>query len=349
MNPSRLASFLPFLLLGAPLCAQGDVDMRTIAKKGDSVWLAQEEKQHQSTDMGGQEMEQEQATRRVLHVTVKDVDDKGNLIVETKIVRVHGKVTMMGMDGIEFDSAKPDGADAAAGEEDGMGGMGAMLKKQLGAGAGKSFTAKVSTLGKVVELTDGAAELTSGGGGPMGGGMNEGTLKQLVESAFGLLSEKPIAVGGKWPHAIREKSRQAPVDLKLELTLAKADADMFEITGAGTVEKSAEDAKKEDELKLEGVDDEQKEMLREMLKGMAVKNGKVAGAQKISRKDGFVLEATNTVTMDIEMTMGPMEIVTAVKVTTTTTRTTADAALPPAKEAPKKEEAKDEAAKPSGK
>jgi hypothetical protein len=198
MNSRTFLSLLP-LLLASTAFAQGEVDLRTTAKKGSSVWLVQETKQEQNIDMGGQQMEAGNTVTRTIHVTIKDIDDKGNLIVETKIARVQGAVTMPMIGDSEFDSAEPAEAEE---ENDGMGNMAGMMTKALMAGAGKTFTAKVDPHGKVLELLDGAKEIVeSGKDGAMGAsGLDEAALKQIVSGAFGELPSKPVAVGGKWEH-----------------------------------------------------------------------------------------------------------------------------------------------------
>ncbi len=343
MNQLRYLSLFSAICLATPLLAQGEVDLRTTAKKGSSVWLVQETKQAQVIDMQGQEMETEQSTTRTLCFTVKDVDDKGNLVVETKIARIQGSTKLpMGMGDMEFDSAAP-----ASDEDDdgGMGGMGGMMKKAMMAGAGKSFTAKLSPLGKVIELMDGAADILKSDDEKMPGGeaMSADTLKQLVESAFGTLPEKATAVGAKWQHTQKEGNARMPAESKLEMTLTKADAESFEITAVGTVDKPAE--AKADTKDGEKIDDgdEQEAMGREMLKSMKMKNGKQTGTLKVSRQDGFVLESTNTVTMDVEMSAGQMgDMQMSMKQTVTCKRTTAEAAVPAKKaEAPKDEPKKD--------
>ncbi len=317
-----LRTFLP-LLLATPLFCQGEVDLRTTAKKGASVWLLQEMKMDQTIDMGGQQMESGQHVTRTVHLTVKDVDDKGNLIVEAKLARVHGSITMpMGMGDADFDSAKPaEGADG--GEDDGPGAMSGMMTKSMMAGAGKSFTAKVGTNGKVVELVDTKDILAdaAGGGGMTGPGLTEDTLREIAEAAFGALPEKPTAQGGKWSKSTEQGGGRMPFTSKLELTLAKLDAESFEVTATGTVEKPAADAKDA----KEGGDDNP---AAEMMKSMKISNGKVTGTEKVSRQDGFVLESSTVMTMDVEMDtqMGSMQM--GMKSTKTTKRTTADAAMP---------------------
>lgn len=347
MNHSKLLSLVTALALCAPASAQGEFDFRVTAKKGASVWLQQEVKQSQIIDMQGQEMESEQATSRVLQLTVKDVDDKGDLVVETKIARVFGSMGLpMGMGEMEFDSAASEADEDD--EDDGMG-MGAMMsgmKKAFLAGAGKTFTAKVDGKGKVVELMDDAKELLKEGGGGGGGGMrgmagaslNEEMLKSMVEEAFGAVPEKPVAVGGKWAKNETKNSSRMPMQNKVEMTLSKADAESYEITVVGTVEKPAAPTGADGE-ELED-EDGQAAMQKQMMESMQVKNGKIDGFCRVSRTDGFVLEVKNTASADIEMSMAQMgDMAMTIKITTTVKRTTADAATPKKPE-PKKDEAK---------
>ncbi|HEX5053154.1 MAG TPA: DUF6263 family protein [Planctomycetota bacterium] len=343
-NPSHLR-LLSLLCLTTPLLAQGtEHDLRIAAKKGTSVWLLQEAKQEQAIDMGGQQMDMGNTTVHTLHLTVKDVDDKGNLVVETEIVRIHGSMSNPMMGDIDFDSAKK----AAGDDDDEGGGMGmspGMITKAMTALAGKSFVARVDPFGKVASL-EGVAELLAdakknagGMGGAMAQAASEATFRQFVESAFGTRPSKPMATGGTWDHADNEKGVRMPMRSKLQLTLAKVDADNFEVTAVGTVEKA--DAKGE-----EGDDSP----MNEMRKSMKVKNGKVSGSQRVSRQDGFIVEAKNVTTMDLDMA-SPMggDMSMNMKVTTTTKRTTADAAVPAKKAAPAKDEAKKEEGAKSGK
>lgn len=318
-------SFLP-LLLSAPLFCQGEVDLRTTAKKGSSVWLLQEMKMDQTIDMGGQQMETGQHVIRTVHVMVKDTDDKG-LTVEIKLARVQGTMTLpMGMGDQEFDSAAPAAEEDA--DADPTGGMMAGMKKSMLAGAGKSFTAKVGPNGKVTELLDTKDVLADQGGGGMmgGGGITEANLREITEAAFGALPEKPTAPGGKWSSSQAEGGGRMPFTSKLEMTLSKVEADSFEIAAAGTVEKPA--APEQEQGK-----EEEDEGPASMMKKAKITNGKIAGTEKISRQDGFVLTSSTVMTMDVDMEMpgmGSMQM--AMKSTKTTKRTTAEAAMPKAAE-----------------
>ncbi|MBM3960833.1 MAG: hypothetical protein FJ306_02885 [Planctomycetes bacterium] len=341
MNHQKLLSLVTALALCAPGFAQGEIDLKVTTKKGASVWLVEETKSSQVIDMQGQEMETGQTITKYLQFTVKDVDDKGVMTIETKIARVVGSMALpMGMGDMEVDSAAPAEEEE---EEDGMG-MGAMMggmKKAMTAGAGKTFTAKVDAKGKVVELMDDAKELltdSGGGGGRMmgGGAMTEASLKYLVSSAFGELPAKPVAVGGKWERSEKDSAGRMPSNNKFDLTLAKADAESFEVTIAGTVETPAAAG---DADTIEG-DDEQAEMQREIMKSMQMKNGKIAGLCKASRTDGFVTEANLTISMDVEMSAGQMgDMAMSIKTAKSMKRTT-EAAAAPKKAEPKKEETK---------
>ncbi|MBL8748913.1 MAG: hypothetical protein JNK78_07125 [Planctomycetes bacterium] len=325
MNPITKSSILSFLCLAASVAAQGpELTLRTTAKKGSSVWLLQESKQEQTIDQGGQQFDVGGTTTHTLHVTVLDVDDKGMLVVETEIVRIHGAMQMGPMGEAEFDSAAPDDGDDGG---DDMGGMNpSAMVKQMTKLAGKKFVAKLDSMGKATSL-EGAADLLKVGGGRMGNPVNEETLKHLAEAAFGIVPEKPIAVGASWDRVEKGTGRIGASN-KMKLTLAKCDDASFEITATGTVEKPADD----DAAGGEEGDDP----MREMMKNMTISNGKVMGTQKVSRQDGFVIEASNTVSMDvdIETPMGAMQM--AMKNTVSTKRTTAEAAMP--KKAPAKAE-----------
>lgn len=316
-SPSRL--LLPFLVL-APLAAQ-ELDLRTTAKKGSSVWLVVEQTLVRSFEAMGQEVELTQSSTRVQHLTVEDVDDKGNLTVTVAIARIFGRLSGADQD-VTFDShetAEEAGDDEAAG-------MLAAAVKGLQAGAGKSFKAKVSPYGRVLELLDTKAILANTEDAP---GLDESQLKQMVEGSFGRLPEKPTAKGGKWPHADGSRGGRMPTKLVAELTLSQVDDETFEIEAAGKIEKADVAAASDDDSPS-----------TKAAKSMKVENGKASGKQKISRKDGFLLEARLDSSMDSEMNVMGNSLPMSIKSTSTTKRGTEADAKPAKKEAPKKEEPK---------
>lgn len=313
MSPRHPASLFPLLCLAAPLFAQGgEVDLRVATKKGASVWLVQEAKQENTMEAMGQQIETAHTVKHTLHLTVKEVDDKGNATVETTIARIQGTVSMPQPYGeSEFDSLDP------AADEDGD--DAAMMTKGLMVAAGKTFTVKVDGNGKVVEFLADAnkAIAEAKGAGVIGtDALSKESMTQLVEGTFGLRPDKPTTPGSKWPHTKRSGGNQLPFDHKLELTLSKVEADSFEITAAGTVDKP-------EAAEASAVGNEEEKAELEMLTRTKISNGKISGTQKVSRQDGFVLESTNTVSMDMEMGGSPMgDVLNSMKLTVSTKRTT---------------------------
>lgn len=316
-SPSRL--LLPLLVL-APLAAQ-ELDLRTTAKKGSSVWLLVEQTMVRSFEVMGNEVEMTQSTTRVQHITVDEVDDKGNLTVTVAIPRIFGKLHAADEE-IAFDSSEP--AEAAGDDE--TAGMLANAIKVMQAGAGKSFKAKVSPYGRVLELIDAKAMLAET---EDSAGLDEPQLKMMVEGAFGRLPEKPTAKGSKWPYSDAGRGGRMPTKLVVELTLSLVDEDAFEIEAAGKIEKA--------DVAPEGESDDP---AAKAARSTKIENGKAAGKQRISRKDGFLLEAKLDASMDSEMNMMGNSVPMAVKSTSVTKRGTEADAKPAKKEAPKKEEPK---------
>ncbi len=348
-------SSILLLCLCASVAAQGEQDLRITTKKGASVWLTQETKMEQAIDMGGQQMDMGNATTYTLQVTVKEVDDKGQLVVEAKIARVLGTMTMPMMGDIEFDSIDQKPGDAKEGEEaDGMGMPDFdSIGRAMGSLAGNTFIAKVDPFGKVTSI-DGiekaleAARKKAGrmGAQMLGAQLNESAMQRMVESAFGTLPGKPIAVGGTWERSEDQKSSRMQVANKMKLTLTKADAEFFEIAATGTIEKPATEAAGE----AKADESDEAKAAREMLSKMKIENGKIAGTAKISRTDGFMVASTSNMSMDMTMPspMGGGDMTINQKVTTTTKRTTEEAAMKKAGAAKAPETAK-EPAKQAGK
>ena len=301
MNRISQPFLLSILTCAVPLAAQAaEHDLRVTAKKGSSLWYTQESKQEQALDMGGQQMDMGNATTYTMFATVKDVDEKGQLVVEAKIIRVKGTMTIPMMGDVEFDSA--DAAPGKAGEEaadEGGDEMGGPNFDAIGRGmtslAGATFVAKVDAFGKVQSI-DGvdkvltAARKKAGGMGAqmLGASLNDSAMERLVSCAFGSLPDKPVAVGGSWERNEDGKSSRMQVANKMKLTLAKIDADSFEVTATGTVEKPAAEAGAAKDG--EGEEDAQ---AREMLAKMKIENGKITGSTRISRQDGFMIESSS--------------------------------------------------------
>lgn len=333
MNQST-SFLLPLLLAPALLAQGGDKLTLTInAKKGETVYLVEKTVMEQSIDMGGQQMDMNNETTQTVALTVTGVNDKGDLSVEVKVLRIQGSMALpMGMGDVEFDSAKPSD-DEDEGGFPGMGGIG----KAMTALAGKTFQAVVSPQGTVSDMKGVEAALDEArkaagrmGGQMLGGSLNASAIEQLILSAFGSRPKDPIAVGGEWETKKSENAQRMPLQMTMKMTLAKADADQFEVKVQGTVSTTEGGAKAADGAKED--EDPNAAMAREMMAKMKISNGKIAGSQIVSRKDGFVVKSDSTTSMDMSMPspMGGGDMSITQKTTRTVTRTTAEAAMPKA-------------------
>lgn len=270
--------------------AQQPLDLKVTAKKGSSVWLVDETTESKSLQSDDGEWETSQTTAVVLHMTVEDLDEKGRLVVKTRIARIHGGMSLPNAE-VDFDSAAPADEDEDADADDGSGITLGGLRKALLVGAGRTFTAVVDPRGAVVELQDDAKELVAEADATARRGLpvtlTRSALKDFVRRAFGELPDAPVAVGGAWQPAATNAPAFGPTPLARRLTLAKADAGTIEIAIAGD---GAEQAP---------ADDGQTVTIRAK-NGPRLKAGSVRGVCRISRADGFVAAAEETTKAEYE-------------------------------------------------
>lgn len=330
MKPLHVSSLFPALLLLAPLAAQDPIQLQ--APKSGKVSFVQLGRQEQNIDAGGQQMEVVQELTHHFTIEVTGVAEDGKRTYTVVIDRVHGKLDIPMAGAIEFDSAskaEEGGADEAADDEEGMGGMGIPSGEKLSAGlrelAGKTFTAEVQADGSILgvagfdEARKAAKKALGMAAQMMDGAISDRGLQGLVRGAIGHLPKEAVAAGASWDTKV-DAGSQMPMEQALKLTLGKVEADAVEITYAG-------------ESKM-------KEGARMPLPDAEVEGGKIEGKATISRKDGFTIASKQTSNMSIfgenEM-VGQMTI--ELKLITETKR--ADAAkAEEKKEEPKKEEAK---------
>lgn len=324
---NRLAvSFLSLLTLAPALLAQGtEHDLGTQVKAGTTVWFAEHANNESTIDMAGQEMTTAQKLTRNFRITVKELTADGNHVVEVEVARIFGTfdVPMLG-------EMKIDSAGGAEGDDD-EGGFGMEqldeLKTKLTEMANRKYLARVGRDGKVV-----GAVRELGKDGKETEGEDEGGVKQLVESAFGLRPKTKIAEGGSWDFDQDQSSGQMPMKAKAKAKLVKVSDDLFETSVEGALEKNA-GAKLGDGAE----DDEEAAMQAEMLEGMTIENGKMTGKQQLSRKDGLLMDSNTTMAADIAMETPIGSMSMKVKTVTTIKRIT-EAEARPAKKEEKKED-----------
>lgn len=329
---------LPLFLI-APLAAQ-QVELKFAPKKDAPVWFQRTVKQAQNIDLGGQEMESGGTIDWAYQVLVKSVADDGTVGLEVRIERIKGSISVPMMGDFEFDSAtdKPAAGEAKAEDEDSGMGMPdfSAVGKVVAKFAGKTVKATVDAKGTVKLDEESKTMIESSVGDGMSAGMagqfvSVHEFESLIEESIGHRPDKALAVGEKWTKEHTEGPQQMPMTSKVEMTLTKSDDEAFEITSAGTIDKQEAKGDKADDKGDD--DDEGAAMAREMMKSMKIKNGKVVSSQRISRKDGLVLESQGTTSFDMTMDspMGQGEMNIGMKMTHTLKRTTAAEAMATAK------------------
>src|SRR5580765_7441223 len=143
LYPSLLASLV------APIAAQAKIDLKTAHQKGDACALVSKQKQQQSIDLGGQQIEFGLDVTHDLVFKITDVGADGVLSVEVTVKRIRGTFDggpMMG-GAIDFDTApSPDGEKSKTDDDDG-GGMGmpsaGRVNSALSELCGHAFTVKI--------------------------------------------------------------------------------------------------------------------------------------------------------------------------------------------------------------
>jgi len=217
----------------------------------------------------------------------------------------------------EIDSAVESGGDEP---------LARAMRNRMVAGAGMKFLSKVSPTGEVLELGEGAAAIVEANKEAEGtlGQLTSHGLKQLVADSLGLLPDKRTAGGAKWSCERVEVHGRMPTKQKLDLTLATVAPEAFEIEASGTVELAVDLIKNDKEFASGNAEE-----VKRQLESTKVEKGTITRKQKTSREDGFVLQASSQVVMDLVTTESQMgEVTTHMKMDTSIVRTTAEKAVP---------------------
>ncbi len=312
MNRPAAVALAASLALCSTITAQGPIDLKVPAKKGASVWLLDEFVDAKVFSVEGQEFETVLKSTSVLHLTVKEVDDKGRLVVTTRIARIYGDWALPDTV-IDFDSTAP----ADDEEDEGAEMTPARIRKALLAGAGKTFTATIDDRGQGVELMDDAKELLREAAiaapGGMGATLTDASLRDLLRRAFGELPGGPVAIGATWRSASNDARE---LSLTRELKLAKADAATVEVAIASGAEAAKAEAAEEGVVVVVNK------------KAPKAKDAAIRGVCRASRTDGFVLAAEETVTATLEGAGPDGEGTVSLSLRRSLQRTTAAAAEP---------------------
>lgn len=182
---------MKILMAALLLAAQdGKVELKWKFEKGRE--LTYRHVQKQTMEFAGTAMEQESSQTHLW--TVKEVDEKGNALVEMKVTAVSAKAS--GAMEYEYDSEKDKEAPANP--------QAAMMAKMVG----QSFTMRMSTSGKVLEvrgydkLMDEMLKDLGDQAGPMREMMkqmmSDDTMKSMLQQMAPMLPEKAVAKGDSW-------------------------------------------------------------------------------------------------------------------------------------------------------
>ncbi|MCR9244839.1 MAG: DUF6263 family protein [bacterium] len=337
MHRFRIPTVLA-LTLAAPLTAQDPAgeqqhDLKMSVREGASIWVRQISTSKQDIDMGIQQVESKNVVDVAAELTVTNVADDGMVTIDVTLQRVRGSLGMPNMGEFPFDSIDNDKKPADAGDDGGddFGGFGMPDFDAIGRAAasiaGTKFVARLDKDGEV-KSTEGlkeAVEAMQKRAGAMGGQMlastfGESALTNLLEAAFGERPKKPMAVGGTWSPKKDDDDNGPATDITMKL--ARVSDKAFEVTGNGTVKKpEMKDSEAGDD------DDPTAAMAREMRKNMEIKNGKITFKCVTSREDGFLIEASQNMSMDVTMEspMGAIEMTQTMSIVTK--RTTKGAAM----------------------
>lgn len=322
------------LVLAGAVSAQDPIAVQVDQAPGAKVHYRVQTVLEQAIDMGGQTMDMGNDSTQVLEFEVKERNADGALSVVVRVLRTSGTMTLPMMGDVEFDSAAK--VVEAEAEVDDFGAPTDAIKQALTALAGQEFTATVTPAGKVGKI-DGisafvdAARAKAGqmGAQMLGGVINEGAVRQMLEGAFVELPKDSVA-GKPWKvDGTREGSRGMKMLIDGTMVIEGADAKEVIVSGQGTL-RMAPAEKAEASQGDDGEDDGESAGIRAMLAKMKIENATTSSKSTVSRQDGMVLKNRLEMAMDLTMPspMGGGDMTIEQRTVTTVTRVSAEEANP---------------------
>lgn len=295
--PTRsIGLFVASMGLVASLAAQEAAPpTRPVPAKGCSVWLTRECRKEDQDQAAG--FRSVTTIVHTLHVDVTGFDDQGRVLVDVKVARVHGSLTMGEMGDVAFDSRTLRADDGVA-VQAGMGMSPAQMSRQIMALAGKSIHASV---GPQDEITLRNATALVEPGEPLGFPVTENLLRDLVACAFAPLPKGPMTTNTVWERIDTDRSGFVPITKSWRFTLTGFDDRSLVITGTGSIGKGPIGVPDQDP----GGNEELTQMLVAAHESAQVRDSKLVGDCVVSQQDGLVLTANSSASMRIKME-GPM-------------------------------------------
>lgn len=286
----RIASVAVALTLGAAAVAQAKApkfyDLQPKSTKGTTAWFVATESHENEIMIARSEvnMNLRFTSNCTFGITIKQVDAKGNRIIEVYVARVAGWTQVGDAEKATFDSE----VQAADVNLNGLGDLAHRLKILVG----QRFVTRIDANGKLIGSSQTFDHLVPRKG--LNIGVHSSEVADLVESVFGRTPVKPTPIGGTWKFVV-------PGDVVLRvarhgtLKLAKVTDDTFEMSLAGTVVKGAPRVPTDDPKSIKIARDSAKRKFN---------NSKLTGRQVLSRRDGLVIETESKTSFEVDMNKG---------------------------------------------
>lgn len=278
--------------LNAPAIGQDEdaklYDLHLKTPKGTTVWFVKSTTNKQTHKFGQLAFEANFQIDRTFGITIKQIDARGNRIVEIHVARIAGWAKVANATKTSYDSND--------GHSEGMTGRLDASMSRMMAAVGRRYIARIDGNGKLVGSIAGIAHEMQGKHPQTS--VQDWELADLAETAFGRTPAKPTAIGDTWKF-VQSGTDDMRIARHATMTLVRVTDSAFETVLGGTVEKGKVPAapKDEDPNSAEA-------QVAERNSEMKVSNGKLTGRQALSRQDGLVIETESKSTMDVTVASG---------------------------------------------
>lgn len=285
-------------------------DLHLSTPKGTTVWFVESVTREQTYTIGGKDVTVPTVVNRTFDITVKQVDAKGNRVIEIHAARIAGWTQAHPGQANKtlFDSNDPDNNDG--GKTDGI----STWRNRTMAWAGRRYIARIDVNGKLVgSMAAIAHEMQNEDPKTQ---VQAWQLAELAETAFGRTPATPTAIGGTWKF-VQPGAGAMRLARHATLTLAKVTDSAFEMALNGTVEKGKMPTtpKAADPNSADAKAAEQN-------KASKIRNGKLTGKQTLSRQDGLIIARESKSTFDTDIPINAQILTIKMVVKTKLTRTT---------------------------
>ncbi|MGK0299496.1 MAG: hypothetical protein ACI89X_000361 [Planctomycetota bacterium] len=299
--------------LSAPAVGQDKApelyDLHLKTPKGTTVWFVESTTTEQTHKFGKLEFKANFQINRTFGITIKQIDAKGNRIVEIHVARIAGWAQVANATKTSYDSND--------GHTEGQTGRLDASTSRMMAAVGRRYIARIDGNGKLVGSMAGIAHEMQGNHPQTS--VQDWELADLAETAFGRTPAKPKAIGGTWKFVQSGTVDAIRLARHATMKLTRFSDDKLEMTLTGTVEISPIPIPPP--AKGSGLGSAEAQVAR-MNKKVEISNGKLSGKQALSRLDGLVIATESKSTFDLDMATPGRNHTVEMIIKTNLTRTT---------------------------